>query len=158
MKKLQYFHDTGMSLSLTDALFDLNYLALKVGQNITTETTGALAEVQVVADAGGTLTVEGTPADFMSYGKCGWFSKPGSDEWTVFNFEGNTKTSEVIPGLIAGDTYCVKYMNEVACDELVIPSDFVPGEVTLILKGNLYRAGGSQDVETSAIVGTLQIE
>lgn len=159
----QYFHDSGMSLSMTDALFDLNYLALKVGQSINADSTsGALAEEQVEVAVNGQITVSGIPADFMTYGKCGWIAKPGSESWNVFDFtDGATATGVTFADgstPMAGDICCVKYMNEVVCDELIIPSEFVPGEITLVLKGNLYRAGVSQDIATSSIIGTLEVE
>ena len=49
-------------------------------------------------------------------------------------------------------------MNEVACDEIIVPADFVPDEVTVILKGDLYKASKGNDVSTSSIVGHIEIE
>lgn len=157
----RFFHDSTFGLTLQDALFNLEYIAHNVGSQIVSGEGSVLAEEQVVATGAGALTVTGTPADFLGQGTIGWVAKPGSDEWETFTFSGSSATDVVLAdgtSLIQGDTYCVKYMNEVACDEVVVPADFVPDEVTVILKGDLYKASKGNEVSTSSIIGHIEIE
>ena len=157
----RFFHDSTFGLTLQDALFNLEYIAHNVGSQIVSGEGSALAEEQVVATGAGALTVSGSPADFLGQGVIGWVAKPGSDEWETFTFSGSSATDVVLAdgsALINGDTYCVKYMNEVACDEVVVPADFVPDEVTVILKGDLYKASKGNDVSTSSIIGHIEVE
>lgn len=157
----RFFHDSTFGLELQDALFNLEYIAHNVGSQIVSGEGSVLKEEQITATGAGALTVTGTPADFLDQGTIGWISEPGSDEWATFTFSGSSATGVTLTdgsALVSGDTYCVKYMNEVACDEIVVPADFVPDEVTVILKGDLYKASKGNDVSTSSIVGHIEIE
>ena len=149
----RFFHDSTFGLELQDALFNLDYIAKNVGTQIT-PANGVLYEEQVVA-SGGVLTASGTPADFLGMGTLGWFSKPGEDEWTRFTFVGNASSDAVV---VDGDTYCIKYMNNLDCEQVVVPSEFVPDEVTVILKGDLYKASKGNDVTTSSVIGHIEVE
>lgn len=149
----RFFHDSTFGLELQDALFNLDYIAKNVGSQIT-PANGVLFEEQVVA-SNDVLTATGTPADFLGMGTLGWFAKPGEDEWTRFTFVGNTSTDATV---VNGDTYCIKYMNALACEQVIVPSEFVPDEVTVILKGDLYKASKGNDVTTSSIIGHVEVE
>ena len=48
-------------------------------------------------------------------------------------------------------------MSEAACDEVVVSADFVPDEVTVVLKGDLYKASRGNDVSTSSIIGHIEV-
>lgn len=148
----RFFHDSTFGLELQDALFNLDYIAKNVGTQIT-PANGVLFEEQVVA-SGGALTVTGTPADFLGLGNLGWYSLPGEDEWTKFTFEGNTSTDASVTD---GDTYCVKYINDLACEQVIVPSEFVPDEVTVVLRGDLYKASKGNDVTTSSVIGHVEV-
>ena len=149
----RFFHDSTFGLELQDALFNLDYIAKNVGSQIT-PATGVLFEEQVVA-SNDSLTVTGNPSDFLGLGNLGWYSKQGEAEWTKFEFLGSTSQDAAV---VNGDTYCVKYMNDVACEQVIVPSEFVPDEVTVILKGDLYKASKGNDVTTSSIIGHVEVE
>ena len=125
----RYFHDSSFGLTLQDALFELGYIAHNVGSQVVTGTSGSLTEEQVVASASGTLSVTGTTGVTLADGSA----------------------------IVNGDTYCVKYMSEAACDEVVVSADFVPDEVTVVLKGDLYKASRGNDVSTSSIIGHIEV-
>ena len=148
----RFFHDSTFSLELQDALFNLDYIAKNVGTQIT-PANGVLFEEQCVA-SGGALTVTGTPSDFLGMGNLGWYSKPGEDEWTRFTFVGNTSTDATVTD---GDTYCVKYINNLDCEQVIVPSEFVPDEVTVVLRGDLYKASKGNDVSTSSVIGHVEV-
>ena len=157
----RFFHDSGFSLSLQDALFELGYIAHNVGSQVVSGTSGMLTEEQVVATGAGALTVAGTPHDFLSLGTIGWIAKPGSDAWSTFTFTGSSASSVTLAdgtSLVQGDTYCVKYMAEAAGDEVTIGADFIPDEVSVILKGNLYKASKGNDVSTSSVIGYIEVD
>lgn len=148
----RFFHDSTFGLELQDALFNLDYIAKNVGTQIT-PANGVLFEEQVVA-SNSALTVAGTPADFLGLGTIGWYSLPGEDEWTKFTFQGNTSTDASVT---SGDTYCVKYINDLACEQVIVPSEFVPDEVTVVLRGDLYKASKGNDVTTSSVIGHVEV-
>ena len=157
----RYFHDSSFGLTLQDALFELGYIAHNVGSQVVSGTSGMLTEEQITATGSGALTVSGTPYDFLSLGTIGWIAKPGSDEWSTFTFSGSSATGVTLAdgsAIIEGDTYCVKYMSEAPCDEVVISADFVPDEVTVVLKGDLYKASKGNDVSTSSIIGHIEVD
>ena len=66
----KYFHDTAMELTLTDALFSLEYLALNVGGTITAS-SDVLTMEQVTTSVADTITVTGTPKNFGTLGTIG---------------------------------------------------------------------------------------
>lgn len=157
----RYFHDSSFGLTLQDALFELGYIAHNVGSQVVSGTSGMLTEEQITATGSGALTVGGTPYDFLSLGTIGWIAKPGSDEWSTFTFSGSSATGVTLAdgsAIVNGDTYCVKYMSEAPCDEVVISADFVPDEVSVVLKGDLYKASKGNDVSTSSIIGHIEVD
>ena len=66
----KYFHDTAMELTLTDALFSLEYLALNVGGTISAS-ADVLTMEQVTTTVADTITVTGTPKEFGNAGTIG---------------------------------------------------------------------------------------
>lgn len=157
----RYFHDSGFGLTLQDALFELGYIAHNVGSQVVSGTSGMLTEEQITATGAGALTVSGTPYDFLSLGTIGWIAKPGSDAWSTFEFSGSSASDVTLADgttILSGETYCVKYMGEAPCDEVVISADFVPDEVSVILKGDLYKASKGNDVSTSSVIGHIEVD
>ena len=66
----KYFHDTAMELTLTDALFSLEYLALNVGGTISAS-ANVLTMEQVTTTVADQITVVYTPQNFGSVGTIG---------------------------------------------------------------------------------------
>jgi len=87
----KYFHDTAMELTLTDALFSLEYLALNVGGTISAS-ADVLTMEQVTTTVADTITILGTPQDFGGLGTIGWYSIAGKDNWSKITFEGKSAT------------------------------------------------------------------
>ena len=67
----KYFHDTAMELTLTDALFSLEYLALNVGGTITASSNVFTTE-QITTTVADSITVSETPQVFGNVGTIGW--------------------------------------------------------------------------------------
>lgn len=157
------FTDSSFGLTLQDALFNLDVIAENAGSIVTAGLGSALKEEQITATGEGKLAVTGVPQDFLGYGVIGWISKPGESDWAKFVFDDGAATAENVQladgSLIqSGEVYCTKYFNQASVEEVIIPGEIVPGEVTVVLDGNLYRASqGGASTTSASVVGHLQI-
>lgn len=156
------FTDSSFGVTLQDALFNLEVLSLNAGSTITAGLGSALKEEQITAVGDGELIVTGTPQDFLGYGTIGWISKPGEDSWARFEFDAGSATAENVQlsdgSLIeSGKIYCTKYINQASVEEVIIPGEIIPSEVTLVLDGNLYRASQGASDTAASVVGHLQV-
>lgn len=144
----KYFHTSTFGLTMLDALFDLNYLSLKVGGTV--QVGGdTLTKEKVIVGAGGSITVTGTPKAFLG-GIYGWY---GDEQRLTF-----TGKTGVVSGYSEGDSVEIQYYaNNEALRELTIPADFIPAEGYMVLTGTLYN-GDPKNVSGSSRVGELVIE
>lgn len=153
-----YFHDSAMKLKLTDALFNLQYLALTTGSTITMG-TDVMTQEQVTLTVANKVTVSQTPQDFAGLGTIGWISESGKDSWSKIEFDADTKTANV--DFAKGSTVCVKYIKNDASSELfTVNSDFIPSQCYALLTLPLFKAG-TENVTTytsSSKVGEVQVE
>lgn len=150
----RYFHDALLDLTITDALFDMQYLALNAGGNITIGGDSIVNE-QVTTTEANKITVAGTPVDFGAVGTVGWYSLPNEDSWTPITFDGQTANAANLP---AGTTVCVKYNAEDdALSQFVISSNIIPSEIRLEMVFPLFAAG-TQKLTQSSQVGELIID
>lgn len=152
----QYFHDSGMSLTLTDALFDLNYLALNVGGTISVGGDIMTSE-QIVTTVANQVTVTETPQDFIGLGAIGWVSIAGKNDWTKVSFTGKTASVADLP---SGSTVCVKYIaRDEAVREFTVSSAFIPDQCYALLTLPLFKSGtDSNAYSSSSKVGEVQVE
>lgn len=153
----RYFHSSTFELTLQDAMFRLEYIALNVGAKINPADIGELASEQVTA-GNQTITISGTATDFLGQGTIGWIAPPDSDDWTKITFGADGKTATDVNNVTTGAIYCVRYMNDASAESITVKSDFVPDEVTLILKMDLFKASKGNTAETSSKIGSLQVE
>ena len=138
----RYFHTSTFELTLTDALFNLDYIAKSVG-----------AEVQAGADvmANEELTATGKKITLSKTAKplgCGetmaWYKAPADEKWTAVAVDTNNAIE--VP---ADGKYCVKYFyTNAAASKIRIASDYVPATLRLVLKENLYAAGETNNSQT----------
>lgn len=139
----RYFHDSSLTATLTDAMFDLNYMALSLG--VPVEQGGiSVKEEELTVGADGTLTVSETPVAFDGT-MIGWYKKPTADDWTVGTLAGQKMT---ISGGVQNDVYCVKYfyLNENA-KSITIKSQYVPSVLHVVVITDLYsgKVGSQSD-------------
>lgn len=150
----QYFHDAMLDLTITDALFNLQYLALNAGGNITVGGE-SIENEQVTTVAADTITVAGTPVDLWGLGTKGWYSLAGEDNWQPITFVGQTATVSNLP---MGTTVCVKYnADDSALNQFIIPGNVIPAEIRLQMVFPLFSAGGEKLTQSSQ-VGELIID
>ena len=151
----QYFSDATMKITLEDALFDLNYLALNTGGTISVGGDVMTTE-QITTSVENKITVTDTPQEFMEMGTIGWYSLAGKDTWTKITFVGSEAT---VSGLASGTTVCVKYQKlDSTSEQFTVSSSFIPDQCYLLLTLPLFKTGLDTTVYTSASkVGYIQI-
>lgn len=130
----RYFHDSTLTATLTDAMFDLNYMALSLGVNMQMGGLSVKEEELTVATTG-KVAVSETPVAFNGT-MIGWYKKPTDTDWQIGTLSGKDM---IISGATAGATYCVKYFyqNENA-RSITIKSQYVPATVHLVVMTDLY--------------------
>ena len=130
----RYFHDSNMQVTLVDAMFDLQYMALSLGVPLK---SGGLSvkEEELTAGVDGSVTVSEIPVAF-SGSMIGWYKKPSDTEWSIGTFTGSKMA---ISGASQNDVYCVKYfyINENA-RSITIKSQYVPSELHVVIMNDLY--------------------
>ena len=130
----RYFHDSNMQVTLVDAMFDLQYMALSLGVNL--ESGGlSVKEEELAVGADSTVTASETPVAFNG-SMIGWYKKPADSEWSIGTFTGSKMA---ISGASQNDVYCVKYfyINENA-RSITIKSQSVPSELHVVIMNDLY--------------------
>ena len=141
----RYFHDSNMQVTLVDAMFDLQYMALSLGVNL--ESGGlSVKEEELAVGADNTVTASETPVAFNG-SMIGWYKKPSDTEWSIGTFTGSKMS---ISGASQSDPYCVKYfyINENA-KSIKIKSQYVPSELHVVIMNDLYSGDvGSQSDAT----------
>lgn len=72
----------------------------------------------------------------------GWYRKPGEVDYSVGTITESTGTyTMAIPNAQAGEKYCVMYFYQNAnADSIIIPVDYVPDELHVIILNDLFNA------------------
>lgn len=134
-----------MQVTLVDAMFDLQYMALSLGVNL--ESGGlSVKEEELAVGTDSTVTASETPVAFNG-SMIGWYKKPSDTEWSIGTFTGSKMA---ISGASQNDPYCVKYfyINENA-KSIKIKSQYVPSELHVVIMNDLYSGDvGSQSDAT----------
>lgn len=159
----RFSHDAGMTIQLTDAMFDLNYIALQVGAAIEGNATAFFGETLAVTT--GNVTLTKTPASIGT--ACGldkvvvWFRAKGcdaNDEWTAKPLASATTTVPVPLALSGESEVCVRYFVEKPeARQVAIKANFIPAELVLILTTKLF-AGDANAPETGKPVGEITVK
>ena len=150
----QYFHDSGLAITLEDALFDLNYIALNTGSTISVG--GDIMTTEQVTSTLNTITVTGTPRPFLGLGVIGWYQVAGTTTWTKITFTGSVANTTIE----SGQTVCVRYVvADSASEQITVSSTFIPDQCYLLLTLPLFKTGMDTTVYSSASkVGEIQVE
>lgn len=152
----RYFHSSSFEVTLTDVLFQMEYIALNVGSKIDPADIGELTTEEVVGE-NNKITIAGTATDFMGQGVLGWYTPVGAEDWKTITFNEDNKTATA-NGVVADTKYCVKYMNNASCESITISADFTPDEVSLVLKADLFKASKGEGLSTASKIGVAEIE
>ena len=151
----RYFHDSILEANITDALLNLQYLALNVGGEVVIG--GSSLVTETVTGGSGTLTVQGTPVAFGNAGTVGWYTLAGQENWAPITFSGQTASAD---GVTSGETYCVRYnATDAGIQEFTVPSAIIPSEVHLVMTYPLFAGGTNvEQISTSSQVGELVVD
>lgn len=153
----KYYHDSTFGLTLTDQLFDLQYLALNCGGSIQAS-SDVMTNEQVTIGVANTLTVAKTPVEFNG-AVIGWAKKANQDD-THYQLVTFTGKNASIDGAQVGDVYCVKYFfNDASARKFVVNTAYIPATVHAIATFPLFKAGTSSESYTSSSqIGEIQVD
>ena len=172
----RFNHSAGMTVSLTDAMFDMNYIALQTGSQIQTGASAIYAKDSYTAVTGATKTIALTKEPVAIGTACGldkkvvWFRASGCNptqedisvviDGTDNKYEngnlavGATDAAKFVDGV----TYCISYfaMDNLA-DLIKISANFIPAEMVLVLTAKLFE-GDANAPETGKPAGEITIK
>ena len=144
-----YYHTAEMNITINEAQFSLEFLALNTGSSIETGASIWTEESVTVANGAGAVT-QGTPLAIQTQTIYGWVTKEdGTVERVAFNGADFTLADSSYNG-----TVCVRYYtNDAAARKVTVYADMLPSTIRLVMVGTL----ASSDSTTNQI-GTVQIE
>lgn len=143
-----YYHTAEMNITINEAQFSLEFLALNTGSSIVTG--GNIWTEESVTVENGIGAVSGAPLAISSQTIYGWVTKEdGTVERVVFAGGQFTLVDRSYNG-----TVCVRYYNyDAAARTVTINADMLPSTIRLVMEGTL----ASSDATTNKI-GKVLIE
>ena len=153
----KYFHDSSLSVTLTDAMFKLEYLAANLGVDIS---MGGLSVYESTASgevvrADGSILLTETPT-LINGSLLAWYKKPSDANWSVTTATLSGSDYVIRPaGAVANDSFCIKYFyqNENA-RSIIINTQYVPKTIHLVIMNDLF-AGDTADVGSATRYGRI---
>ena len=148
----RYAHTSTFDLKLTDAMFNLEYLAMNTGSDISLG--GDVMVDEELTSTAKKITLSKTAVAISGSKVYAYAKKSGTDN--VYDKYAVAQDNSIeVP---SDCTYCIRYMytNDLA-SKMVVMANFIPKTLTLILEANLY-SGGSCDIETSTLAGKVTIK
>lgn len=150
----KYFHDSNLNIQITDAMFNLQYVAASLGVDVNQGGVSLYESAkagETVAD-GGKITLTETAVAFDG-SILAWYKKPADDDWTVATVSDNAIT---VPGATTGDHYCVKYFYQnMNAKSITIKAQYVPKTLHLVLINDLYSGDVANVAASSSKYGRL---
>jgi len=136
-----YFHTRELTATLTDAQFNLNYVALNVGSSIFSGLDAVYKfDETVVLGASGVGEVASVPVG------ANVFVKKKDGVTVTLAFSGSNFT--VVGGVI-GDIVCVTYQYNSTVEKVTIDAGSAPAIITLVMKTKLF--------DQSGLIGSVEI-
>lgn len=149
----KYFHDSNLAVTLTDAMFKLEYVAANLGVDIN---MGGLSVYESptqgeVIGAGGVIALTNTAVAFNG-SVIAWYKKPADANWQIATVTGNQIT---IPGYQEGDAYCVKYFYQNPnARSITINTQYVPKVLHVVILNDLF-SGDPSNVGAASKYGRI---
>lgn len=150
----KYFHDSNLNIQITDAMFNLQYVAASLGVDVNQGgvTLYESAKAGETVAAGGKITLTETAVAFDG-AILAWYKKPADDDWTVATVSQNAIT---IPSAKPGDHYCVKYFYQnMNAKSITIKAQYVPKTLHLVLINDLYSGDVANVAASTSKYGRL---
>lgn len=144
-----YYHTAEMNITVNEAQFSLEFLALNTGSSIVTG-ANVWTEETVAVENGAGVVAKGTPLAVQTQTIYGWVTlEDGTVERVTFTGSSFTLSNPTYTGNV-----CVRYYtNDSAARQITIYADMLPSTIRLVMVGTL----ASSDATTNKI-GTVQIE
>lgn len=157
----KFFHTSVFNLNMTDALFDLKYLAAQVGSEIETGDTKSFY-TEALKVQGGKITLSKTPVAISTQGDwcaegatvIAWYKGCNDSEYTTAVVTGQEIS---IPAATDGTEICVTYPINKVGRQIVVNAMYYPKEFTLYLTAKLF-AGDACKPSTGSYVGEIVVE
>ena len=150
----KYFHDSNLNIQITDAMFNLQYVAASLGVDVNQGGVSLYesAKAGETVATGGKITLTETAVAFDGT-ILAWYKKPADDDWTVATVSQNAIT---IPSAKAGDHYCVKYFYQnMNAKSITIKAQYVPKTLHLVLINDLYSGDVANVAASTSKYGRL---
>lgn len=150
----KYFHDPNLNIQITDAMFNLQYVAASLGVDVNQGGVSLYesAKAGETVGAGGKITLTETAVAFDG-AILAWYKKPADDDWTVATVSDNAIT---IPSAKTGDHYCVKYFYQnMNAKSITIKAQYVPKTLHLVLINDLYSGDVANVAASTSKYGRL---
>ena len=150
----KYFHDSNLNIQITDAMFNLQYVAASLGVDVNQcgVTLYESAKAGETVGASGKITLTETAVAFDG-AILAWYKKPADDDWTVATVSENAIT---IPSAQTGDHYCVKYFYQnLNAKSITIKAQYVPKTLHLVLINDLYSGDVANVAASTSKYGRL---
>ena len=150
----KYFHDSNLNIQITDAMFNLQYVAASLGVDVNQGgvTLYESAKAGETVASGGKITLTETAVAFDG-AILAWYKKPADDDWTVATVSDNAIT---IPSAKTGDHYCVKYFYQnMNAKSITIKAQYVPKTLHLVLINDLYSGDVANVAASTSKYGRL---
>ena len=151
----QYFHDSQLSLKLTDIMFNMEYVAAQVGSGIVH--AGDVFKTETLKVSGNTLTLSSPAVPIVSGSEKAYaWIKPadGTGDQVRREVAGKSITVTAEDGV----EYCVmyKYTND-AAKQITVNAQFIPAVLHAVLTVALYY-GDACNVEAATKAGEVTID
>lgn len=151
----RFFHTSVFNLSMTDALFDLKYLAAQVGSDIIRENASKMAHEEIDTAEVPLRVMPVSPIEGLN--PIAWVK---FDDGTYETFEvGTDKKLKDPNSLLVGQTkICVNYFEDVdACRQIIVYANYQPSEFTIYLRAKLFSGDACKPSKGQAI-GEIVVE
>lgn len=154
----QYFHDSQLSLKLTDIMFNMEYVAAQVGSGIVH--AGDVFKTETLTAAGTTLTLSYPAVPIVSGGKTYIWIKPadGTGDQVRVEVVGEDTKNVSDSAIKDGVEYCVMYKyTDDAAKQITVNAQFIPAVLHAVLTVALYY-GDACNVEAATKAGEVTID
>lgn len=161
----QFAHTSVFNLNMTDALFDMKYIAAQVGDIEEKEQLKAVPgfySEDITANTNGEATL-GKRA-IVLFDESQWCKQSGNIVAWATDCDNKVikcdvdKTGTKVTGLKPSTTYCITYPYErEAAEQVIVKSMFYPAEISLILTAKLF-SGNACKPSNGQPVGEIVIE
>lgn len=164
----RFAHDSGLTVTLTDAMFDINYIAAQVGAGNVNNPSAYKQEAGLTITEN-KITLAETPVNIGS--SCGlnqvvvWVRKPdcnAESDWVAITGDKIDTTAKTVDisglGFAGTDTLCARYFATAPqAQSALIAATYNPSELVLLLTTKLF-AGDANAPESGKPVGAITVK